>query len=287
MRFADVMENGLGSGGVQQIKPSLDAVRAQLDRLRTGAFTGSRKLSGFLRFVMDEALEGRGATLKELVIGHRLYDGVEDYDPRIDSTARVEARRLRRKLHTYYSGPGASDKVVVTMPTGSYAPLFYLHPEAALEPRTLRRSETPVGAASQPSLAVLPLTSLGTDEQAFAEGVTNEIIYAAGRNSGFRVAPRAVIFQYRGSRFSMPEVAQQTGSDLVLHGTIRRPRDFRRVSVEMTDRTGHVLWSDRMDVTGDCDLDVQERMAGGILRLLLVPCVMAQFAEPTQPTFAI
>ncbi|WP_218277167.1 hypothetical protein, partial [Pseudomonas sp. GW531-E2] len=66
-------------------------MRAQLERLRVAAFGSSEKLFSFLRFVVEEALAGRAATLKEIVIGSELYGGVVDYDPRIDSAVRVEA----------------------------------------------------------------------------------------------------------------------------------------------------------------------------------------------------
>ena len=77
--------------------PTPEDVRAELERIRAHAFTGSDKLYAFLHFVVEEALAGRAATLKELVIGIELYGGVIEYDPRIDSAVRVEARRLRRK----------------------------------------------------------------------------------------------------------------------------------------------------------------------------------------------
>lgn len=243
--------------------PPADAVRAQLERLRERAFAGSGKLFSFLRFVVEEALQGRGSTLKELVIGIELYGGVVDYDPRIDSTVRVEARRLRRKLDTYYAGPGRGDAVIVSIPTGTYAPVFHL-----------RRSGAPVGAvlslptSRSPMLAVLPFTALCHEEQGFAAGVTDELIYAAERTARVRVAPRAIMFQFRESRYSLDDVATQTGSDLVMHGTIRKSLEMRRLSVELSDRWGQVLWSARIDIEGEGDLLTQERAAEEILARL-------------------
>lgn len=239
--------------------PAPQAVRAQLERLRGMAFAGSEKLFRFLGFVVEEALAGRGGTLKELVIGIELYGGSVDYDPRIDSAVRVEARRLRRKLETYYAGPGRGDEVIVSIPTGGYAPSFHLRKDVPDTAACGASVQTP------PMLAVLPFTALCSHEAAFAAGVTDEIIYAAERDVHFRVAPRAIMFQFRGSRYSLDEVAARAGSDLVLYGTVRRARDVRRACVELSSRCGQILWSDRIDVSGEGELDAQERLAETIL----------------------
>ncbi|WP_294253870.1 hypothetical protein [uncultured Sphingomonas sp.] len=250
-------------------EPAPEAVRGQLERLRTHAFAGSGKLFSFLRFVVEEALAGRGATLKELVIGIELYGGVVDYDPRIDSTVRVEARRLRRKLDAYYGGQGARDPVIISMPTGSYAPCFRLRVDAEPVPPT--PSEPAVCA---PMLAVLPFTALCSEERAFAAGLTDELIHAAEGSARFRAAPRAIMFQFRETRYSLDAVAAETGADLVLHGTVRSAQDVRRIAVELSNRWGQILWSDRIDVAGDGDLGAQERIAAHLLTRL--PAVLAE-----------
>jgi TolB-like protein len=242
--------------------PSPEAVRAQLERLRTQAFAGSAKLFAFLRFVVEEALEGRAARVKELVIGIELYGGVADYDPRIDSTGRVEARRLRRKLDAHYAGPGRHDAVIVSIPTGSYVPSFRLRQEGEGTVVDLPR------AATRPMLAVLPFTALCVEEATFAAGVTDELIYAAERAGKVRVTPRAIMFQFRKTRYSLDEVAAHADADLVLHGTIRQAQEVRRVSVELVDRCGQILWSDRIDIAEQSGLDAQEKIAAAIMTRL-------------------
>lgn len=273
--------------GTHAPAPSREAVQAQLYRLRAEAFAGSSKLYTFLEFVVAEALDGRGATLKELVIGDALYGGVEPYDPRIDSTVRVEARRLRKKLDTYYQGPGAGDRVRISIPSGSYAPLF-AHSDllgsvwaaAASAGREKRAMDEQIG------LIVLPFTTLspGGDEARFADGLTDEVIFAAGRTSRFRLAARALVFQYRGVRFSLTDVVAETGCDLVLHGTVRRCGDIHRISLELVERTGRVLWSDRLDGSASCDLTCEEVIAGAIVQRLLATDVLPQGGSGlTQP----
>jgi hypothetical protein len=69
-----------------------DEIRAEADRiLASGSFQRSQRLSGFLRFVVESALEGRHEQLKEYVVGVEVYQKGGDFDPRLDSTVRVEA----------------------------------------------------------------------------------------------------------------------------------------------------------------------------------------------------
>ena len=72
------------------------AVRAPLERvLASPLFSASERLSRFLRFAVEQVLEGHGDRLKEYVLGVEVFDRDERYDPRLDSIVRVEARRLR------------------------------------------------------------------------------------------------------------------------------------------------------------------------------------------------
>jgi tetratricopeptide (TPR) repeat protein len=58
------------------------------------------------------------------VIAAELYARVSGYDPKTDSTVRVEAGRLREKLRRYYQQHGAGDPIRITIPRGAYVPQF-------------------------------------------------------------------------------------------------------------------------------------------------------------------
>ena len=115
-----------------------DAVRAQLERiLASPGFANAGRLSRFLRFVVERTLDGEGDRLKEYRVGTEVFDRPPDYDPRIDSIVRVEARRLRARLAEYYAGPGRGDPVVIGVDKGSYAARF----DAAGAPDTLAAAD--------------------------------------------------------------------------------------------------------------------------------------------------
>jgi Tol biopolymer transport system component len=102
-----------------------DDISVEVGRiLASGVFKRSGRLSRFLQFVVDSALEGKHEQLKEYVLGVEVYQKGADFDPRIDSTVRVEAARLRGKLREYYETEGRDDSVRIELPKGGYAPLF-------------------------------------------------------------------------------------------------------------------------------------------------------------------
>ena len=99
-------------------------IREHLSAILTSEiFVRSARLSRFLRFVVGEALEGRGDQISEYSIGVEVYDRPTAFDPRIDSTVRVEAGRLRAKLREYYEAEGSDSVIRIQLPRGAIHPL--------------------------------------------------------------------------------------------------------------------------------------------------------------------
>src|SRR5690242_10533388 len=87
-------------------------IAAELDLiLSSPQFIRSERMNRFLRFVVNQALQGNGDDLKEYTIGIEVFDKDASFDPRIDNNVRTEARRLRAKLAEYYAASGQSDNV--------------------------------------------------------------------------------------------------------------------------------------------------------------------------------
>jgi len=101
---------------------------AQLERLlQSQALHGSESLRAFLRFVVLRSVENQDGDLKEYTIAVEVFGRNVSYDPRSDSVVRVQAGRLRSKLHEYYATEGKDDKVLIDLPKGHYAPVFSAH----------------------------------------------------------------------------------------------------------------------------------------------------------------
>lgn len=87
-------------------------------------FANSERMARFLSYVVESTLEGQAASIREYAIGMAVFDRSPNYDPKIDTIVRVEARRLRRKLQEYYDGPGIDDVIRIEMPGPGYVPAF-------------------------------------------------------------------------------------------------------------------------------------------------------------------
>ncbi len=112
---------------------------ASLERiLSSDEFAQSPQLCRFLRHTVENRLAGNTEQLKESSIGVTVFRRGVDYDPKSDPIVRVQARRLRARLDSYYSRKGADDALRIVLHKGGYAPLFE-SPEApeALEPSQL------------------------------------------------------------------------------------------------------------------------------------------------------
>ena len=123
---------------------SAEAIRGQLDRiLASPGFVHSDRMVRFLRFTVEQTIQGHADSLKESVLGMEVFDRTSSFDPRTDTIVRVEARRLRSKLKEYYETHGQHDAVLIEFPKGSYVPTF-------LKSNGLRVGEVPT--ASQAGL---------------------------------------------------------------------------------------------------------------------------------------
>jgi Tol biopolymer transport system component len=100
-------------------------VAEQLERiLQSEVFRTAARSSKLLRFLIEETVNGRADRLKDYTLGAEALGRGDNFDPRTDPIARVEASRLRSRLELYYATEGASDPVVITLPKGGYVPRF-------------------------------------------------------------------------------------------------------------------------------------------------------------------
>jgi len=259
---------------INALSPS--AIRKQVDRLRRNPlFAGSDRLMAFLTFVVEETLQNSSASLKEAVIGSAIYEREPPYDPRIDSTVRVEARRLRRKLEEYYAGDGRLDSIRISLPTGGYVPTFKTNIAEDEQSRALVTNKGADGdniftEGPGAAIAIMPLRALSRDpdDEPFADGLTDELIFTLGRAQGLRITPRVIAFQYKERSYSLAALASELGVDVVIQGVVRREGDVIRVTVEASDLKGYIIWSDRFDALDQERLRLQERIATTILSRL-------------------
>lgn len=121
MTSASSVQREAGAGAL----PSAEEVRAQMHRiLADPGLQASPARRNLLQFIVEESLAGRAERLKGFTIAVGVFGRNDDFDPQTDPVVRVEARRLRRDLHSYYITTGKRDPVVISIPKGGYVPQF-------------------------------------------------------------------------------------------------------------------------------------------------------------------
>ncbi len=133
LRFATSNRNGLRRLDMAScVTPEPQTIRAELERiLASSPFAGAQRSQQFLRYVVENSLESRDDALKEYTIAIEVFGRSSSYDPSIDATVRVEAGRLRSRLHEYYEEDGKHDPLIIDIPKGGYRATVTTRPVAA------------------------------------------------------------------------------------------------------------------------------------------------------------
>ena len=109
--------------------PSAEQVREELGRvLASHEFRASRRSQDFLKYVVENTLQGHADVLKERTIGIEVFGRSTSYDPSDDATVRVKAGEVRKRLGLYYSTEGAHNPLRIELPSGAYVPEFRTMP---------------------------------------------------------------------------------------------------------------------------------------------------------------
>ncbi len=166
------------TGAEAEAAPSESDVRAALERIVVSeTFRTSPQLGAFLRFIVEEASSGRGASLKGYTIGVEALGRDPRFNPQIDPIVRVEATRLRRALERFYAGEGINDPVAIELPRGSYVPTFSRRRAPAAAPL----SAVQASASARLSGA---LRGLGVLAILLVAAVVTAFLWLRGGNSG-------------------------------------------------------------------------------------------------------
>lgn len=117
----DGQELGLRSEDRNRVKDHLERVLASPD------FAHSHRSQSFLRYIVEETLAGRREQIKERNIGVDIFGKAESFDPQVESSVRVCASDVRRRLAKIYKS-NFGDGIEIELPIGSYAPRFKIEP---------------------------------------------------------------------------------------------------------------------------------------------------------------
>jgi TolB-like protein len=263
--------------------PSPRAIRRELEKiLASETFRGSEGQRNFLRFSVEQTLDGHADQLKEYSIGVQALERNEDFDPRVNPIVRTQASKLRSRLLKYYADEGLSDPVRIELPKGHYAPVFSASASAAvpeIEPpvarswlalhtwkagillvllavtgttaylRGVARRDS-VNSAGMNSIAVMPFLNIGGDKQdeLFNDGLAEDLVISLARIHNLRVVARTSTLQFKDKRADIRTIGRTLNVRTVLEGSLRKSGNRLRITAQLIDTSsGYNLWSESYD----------------------------------------
>ena len=135
-------------------------------------------------------------------------------------------------------------------------------------------------AATEPSIAVLPLVNVSRNPQdaALVDGLTEELIAGLAKLGALRVTARTSAFVFKNSDADVRRIADSLGVSYVLEGGVQRADSQMRVEVRLVDaRDGSTRWSEtydrnlrdifavESDIASEVARELDVRLAGGTL----------------------
>src|SRR5689334_22663489 len=196
-------------------------LRQQVDRvLGSPTFQQVDRLKRFLTFITLEAIAGRQNELKEYVIGVQVFGKEDSFDPRTDPIVRVQARRLRAKLVTYYREEGRADELIVDLPKGGYAPVFKRR-----EAPVVARRSVATALVSRNTIAVLPFADHSADRglEYFCRGLRDEIVHSLARFATLRII----------ASDETPAGRENSTAAMIVSGSVRSAGDRLRIAAQL------------------------------------------------------
>jgi TolB-like protein/Tfp pilus assembly protein PilF len=128
-------------------------------------------------------------------------------------------------------------------------------------------------AVSEKSVAVLPFLDMSEkkDQEYFADGMAEEVINLLAKVPDLRVPARTSSFYFKGKPTTIPDIAKALGVSHVLEGSVRKSANKLRVTAQLIRvDNGYHVWSDTYDRKLDDMFEVEDEIAGEVVRALKV-----------------
>lgn len=259
--------------GIDTSAPTTDEIRTQLEKIVSSPdFKSAARLRDFLRFVVNEGLDGRADNLKAYTIGVEVFDRPEDFDPITDTIVRVNAGKLRRTLERYYLIQGKQDRILISIPKGRYVPLFQIRELEKTKEDVLsdKMTREPLDTTKLPTIAVLPFRKISVESsrEFIINGFGEELTMALSRFSGLSVLAYYSTSKIKPEEHGQNQLYRILGTTFIITGSIYQVADKLRLNVELvrTDNSQHV-WSRRYDrnFTADTLFSIRDEIVQSIV----------------------
>jgi len=138
------------------------------------------------------------------------------------------------------------------------------------------RSEARADSYGDASIAVLAFQNMSpdSDQEFFADGVSEEILSLLAAIPELRVISRSSTFTYKDRDVPIPQIAHELNVAYVLEGSVRKAGDRIRVTTQLIEgRTDTHIWSRTWDRTLNDVFAIQDEIAADVVSQLQVSLV--------------
>jgi TolB-like protein/class 3 adenylate cyclase/Tfp pilus assembly protein PilF len=145
------------------------------------------------------------------------------------------------------------------------------------------------GLEDKPSIAVLPLDNMSgdTEQEFFADGMSEDIITSLSRFSSLLVIARNSSFVYKGVAHDIKQIGSELGVRYLLEGSIRKSDTRVRITAQLIDASsGAHLWAQRYDRVLEDVFDLQDEITQTIVAEILPELETAERNRAHTKSFA-
>jgi non-specific serine/threonine protein kinase len=123
-------------------------------------------------------------------------------------------------------------------------------------------------ARPEKSIVVLPFVNMSPEEgqDYFCDGMTEEIITDLSHVHDLIVISRSSAMTFKGTKKTIPEIAQTVNVRYVLEGSVRKADNDLRIAAQLIDATDDAhLWAEKYAGTLKDVFDIQEKLSRSIV----------------------
>ncbi|CAD5201551.1 tetratricopeptide repeat protein [Pseudomonas sp. FEN] len=242
--------------------------------LQSETFQRTKRLRELLQYLVSETLAGRGDRLKQFNIAVDAFGRDGGFDPRVDTSVRTEAWRLRTRLELYYRTEGMMDPVRISLPKGGFTPRFQFKARS-IETTTVR---SPVRVQPRPRLLILPFSGLSIDEPDLVTSFHDEISLYLANLPSVAVLSQGSSQKFGQTAMDLSLIARASQVSYVMEGSLFRQGRTYRLNLRIIDPTLDVsVWSGRHEQQVDDMMVFQRKVATDVAAsvhtwLSSIPC---------------
>jgi len=227
-----------------ETKFSKEVINQQLQKIfRDAQFVNSDILRKFLSFIVDQTLLGHANWLKEYTIATNVLNKPTNFKPQENGIVRIHAGRLRRALNHYYNDKGALDALRISVPKGSYIPVF---DERTNGTTVEALNDYNASHADKPVVAIIPFRHLHNDllEDSLADGLGVLLSTALMRFKNFSIVAYYTMRNLFEQINDIRAVAPIVNAEYIITGDIQSLKNRTRIFVQLIHvNSSRQVWS--------------------------------------------